>query len=154
MEVTQFTYFQQAGSLPLRPVAVEITYGLERILMALQGVDHFTKIRYSDSITYGEMFLQNEQEARAAAAAACRLCAEPQRRPTPRPRRARAQMSRYNLDVADVANQRSRFDLFDAEARAMVAQRLPLPAYDNLLKTSQAFNMLDARGAARARPRD
>ena len=56
-------------------------------------------------------------------------------------------MSRYNLDVADVANQRARFDLFDAEARAMVAQRLPLPAYDNLLKTSQAFNMLDARGA-------
>ncbi|WJX35068.1 Glycine--tRNA ligase, chloroplastic/mitochondrial 2 [Trifolium repens] len=60
MEITQFTYFQQAGSLSLSPVSVEITYGLERILMLLQGVDHFKKIKYSDGITYGELFLENE----------------------------------------------------------------------------------------------
>lgn len=111
MEITQFTYFQQAripslcspryathhirayfsspdapptlrpqaGSLPLKPVAVEITYGLERILMSLQRVNHFRDIRYNDVVTYGECFLQNEQE-----------------------------MSKYNLEVADVANQRQR----------------------------------------------
>ncbi|CAK7347748.1 unnamed protein product [Dovyalis caffra] len=60
MEITQFTYFQQAGSLQLSPISVEITYGLERILMLLQGVDHFKKIRYADGITYGELFLENE----------------------------------------------------------------------------------------------
>ncbi|KAK4411171.1 Glycine--tRNA ligase, chloroplastic/mitochondrial 2 [Sesamum angolense] len=60
MEITQFTYFQQAGSLQLMPVSVEITYGLERILMLLQGVDHFKKIQYADGITYGELFLENE----------------------------------------------------------------------------------------------
>lgn len=64
MEITQFTYFQQAGSLPLKPVAVEITYGLERILMSLQRVDHFKDIRYNDIVSYGECFMQNEQEAR------------------------------------------------------------------------------------------
>lgn len=60
MEITQFTYFQQSGSLQLLPVSVEITYGLERILMLLQGVDHFKKIQYADGITYGELFLENE----------------------------------------------------------------------------------------------
>eukprot|EP00192_Tetraselmis_astigmatica_P002230 CAMPEP_0117679166 /NCGR_PEP_ID=MMETSP0804-20121206/17675_1 /TAXON_ID=1074897 /ORGANISM="Tetraselmis astigmatica, Strain CCMP880" /LENGTH=1066 /DNA_ID=CAMNT_0005488581 /DNA_START=94 /DNA_END=3295 /DNA_ORIENTATION=- len=118
MEVTQFTYFQQAGGQALAVPAVEITYGLERILMALQGVNHFKDIRYNDSVTYGEMFLQNEYE-----------------------------MSVYNLDEADVAGQRARFDLFVAEATAMLEKRLPVPAYDHLLKTSHAFNILDARGA-------
>jgi glycyl-tRNA synthetase len=118
MEVTQFTYFQQAGSLPLKPAAVEITYGLERILMALQGVNHFRDIAYNDSLSYGEAFLQNEYE-----------------------------MSRYNLEVADVAAARTRFALHADEANALVAARLPLPAYDCLLKASHAFNVLDARGA-------
>jgi glycyl-tRNA synthetase len=118
MEVTQFTYFQQAGSLPLKPAAVEITYGLERILMALQGVNHFRDIAYNEHLSYGEAFLQNEYE-----------------------------MSRYNLEVADVAAARTRFALHADEANALVAARLPLPAYDCLLKASHAFNVLDARGA-------
>lgn len=119
MEVTQFTYFQQAGGRPLEVPAVEITYGLERIVMALQGVDHFKDIVYAPSgVTYGEMFLQNEYE-----------------------------MSRYNLDEADVEGQRRRFALYEAEARKLLDQRLPVPAYEHLLKLSHAFNVLDARGA-------
>lgn len=118
MEVTQFTYFQQAGGKVLDAPAVEITYGLERILMARQGVKHFKDIRYTDTVTYGELFLQNEYE-----------------------------MSCYNLEEADVAEQRQRFALFDAEARRLLAKRLPVPAYDHLLKLSHCFNILDARGA-------
>lgn len=118
MEITQFTYFQQAGGRPLPIPAVEITYGLERILMALQGVSHFKDIRYTDSITYGEMFMQNECE-----------------------------MGRYNLDLADVETQRKRFDLYNAEAKRLLEQRLPIPAYDHLLKLSHVFNIMDARGA-------
>jgi glycyl-tRNA synthetase len=118
MEVTQFTYFQQAGGRALDVPAVEITYGLERILMALQGASHFKDIAYSPGVSYGEMFLQNEYE-----------------------------MSVYNLDEADVEGQRRRFDLFEAEARSLLARRLPVPAYDHLLKLSHAFNILDARGA-------
>lgn len=118
MEVTQFTYFQQAGGRALDAPAVEITYGLERILMALQGVTNFKDIRYAPGVTYGEMFYQNEYE-----------------------------MSCYNLDEADVAGQRARFDLYDKEARRLLAKRLPIPAYDHLLKLSHTFNIMDARGA-------
>lgn len=118
MEITQFTYFQQCGSLPLSPVSVEITYGLERIIMSLQGVDHFKKILYSPGVTYGELFLDNERE-----------------------------MSQFNLEVADVERARQRFELYEAEARAMVERGLPIPAYDHVLKTSHVFNLLDARGA-------
>ena len=118
MEVTQFTYFQQCGSVKVNPVAVEITYGLERVLMALQNVDHFKDIRYNDSLTHGEMRLQDEYE-----------------------------MSVFNMDVASVENQRLRFDLADKEAQSLIENRLPLPAYDQLLKASHAFNILDARGA-------
>lgn len=118
MEITQFTYFQQAGGIKLSPPAVEITYGLERILMALQQVDHFKDIRYADGITYGEVFLQSEYE-----------------------------MSVYHLDVAEVEDQKARFDSYEEEAKRMLDRRLPVPAYDNLLKASHAFNVLDARGA-------
>lgn len=118
MEVTQFTYFQQAGGKPLPVPAVEITYGLERIIMSLQGVNHFKDIVYAPGVTYGEMFLQNEYE-----------------------------MSVYNLDSADVQGQRERFDLYEKEARKMLEQRLPVPAYDHLLKLSHTFNIMDARGA-------
>ncbi|CAG9461184.1 unnamed protein product [Pedinophyceae sp. YPF-701] len=118
MEITQFTYFQQAGGQPLDCVAVEITYGLERIVMALQGVDHFKDIQYNDKVKYGEMFLQNEYE-----------------------------MSVYNLDKADISDQRRRFELFQSEAKRMIEERLPIPAYDHLLKISHTFNVLDARGA-------
>ena len=118
MEVTQFTYFQQAGGKPLHVPAVEITYGLERILMALQGVSHFKDILYAPGVSYGEMFLQNEYE-----------------------------MSVFNLDEANVEDQRHRFELFEAEARRLLDKRLPIPAYDHLLKLSHTFNVMDARGA-------
>lgn len=119
MEVTQFTYFQQAGGKTLDAPAVEITYGMERIMMALQGVTNFKDIQYTEGgISYGELFLQNEYE-----------------------------MSCYNLDEADIEEQRVRFDLYDKEARRMLAKRLPVPAYDHLLKLSHTFNLLDARGA-------
>ncbi|XP_010503435.1 PREDICTED: glycine--tRNA ligase, chloroplastic/mitochondrial 2 isoform X2 [Camelina sativa] len=117
MEITQFTYFQQAGSLPLSPVSVEITYGLERIIMLLQEVDHFKKILYADGITYGELFLENEKE-----------------------------MSSYYLEHASVDRLQKHFDYFDEEARSLLALGFPIPAYDQLLKTSHAFNILDARG--------
>lgn len=117
-EITQYTYFQQVGSLPLDPIALEITYGMERILMALQGKSHFKDIIYAPGITYGEIFLQNEIE-----------------------------MSRYNLDEADVDRNRSLFELYEAEARDLIQKRLPIPAYNYLLRTSHTFNVLDARGA-------
>uniref|UniRef100_A0A6N2NCC4 glycine--tRNA ligase n=1 Tax=Salix viminalis TaxID=40686 RepID=A0A6N2NCC4_SALVM len=117
MEITQFTYFQQAGSLQLSPISVEITYGLERILMLLQGVDHFKKIRYADCITYGELFLENEKE-----------------------------MSAYYLEHASIHHLQKHFDFFEEEARSLLAAGLPIPAYDQLLKTSHAFNILDSRG--------
>ncbi|KAF5189070.1 Glycine--trna ligase alpha subunit [Thalictrum thalictroides] len=117
MEITQFTYFQQAGSLPLLPISVEITYGLERILMLLQGVDHFKKIQYADGITYGELFLENEKE-----------------------------MSAYYLEHASVDHLQKHFEFFEQEARSLLSLGLAIPAYDQLLKTSHAFNILDARG--------
>ncbi|GKU88509.1 hypothetical protein SLEP1_g2761 [Rubroshorea leprosula] len=117
MEITQFTYFQQAGSLQLSPISVEITYGLERILMLLQGVDHFKKIQYADGITYGELFLENEKE-----------------------------MSAYYLEHASVHHIKKHFDYFEEEARSLLASGLAIPAYDQLLKTSHAFNILDSRG--------
>ncbi|XP_031277499.1 glycine--tRNA ligase, chloroplastic/mitochondrial 2 isoform X2 [Pistacia vera] len=117
MEITQFTYFQQAGSLQLSPISVEITYGLERILMLLQGVDHFKKIQYANGITYGELFLENEKE-----------------------------MSAYYLEHASVLHLQKHFDFFEEEARSLIASGFPIPAYDQLLKTSHAFNILDSRG--------
>uniref|UniRef100_A0A803M9K5 glycine--tRNA ligase n=1 Tax=Chenopodium quinoa TaxID=63459 RepID=A0A803M9K5_CHEQI len=117
MEITQFTYFQQAGGLPLLPVSVEITYGLERILMLLQEVDHFKKIQYADGITYGELFSENEKE-----------------------------MSAYYLEHATVDHIQKHFDFFEKEARHLLELGLPIPAYDQLLKTSHAFNILDSRG--------
>ncbi|MGK5519660.1 glycine--tRNA ligase [Micromonospora sp. URMC 107] len=118
LEITQFTYFQQAGGVNLKPVSVEITYGIERILMALQGVRHFKEIRYAPGVTYGEVFGQAEYE-----------------------------MSRYALDDADVESTRRMLDLFAAEAQRMIDLRLPIPAHTFVLKCSHAFNVLDARGA-------
>ncbi|NED96585.1 glycine--tRNA ligase [Phytoactinopolyspora alkaliphila] len=118
MEITQFTYFQQAGGVSLDPVSVEITYGIERILMALQGVTHFKDIAYAPGVSYGEVFGQSEYE-----------------------------MSRYYLDDADVDANRALFETYAAEAERMLAQRLPVPAYTYVLKCSHVFNVLDARGA-------
>ncbi|GDY33822.1 glycine--tRNA ligase [Gandjariella thermophila] len=118
LEITQFTYFQQAGGLTLDPVSVEITYGVERIMMALQGVGHFRDIEYAPGISYGEAFGQAEYE-----------------------------MSRYYLDEADVATQRRLFEDYAAEARRTLDARLPVPAHTYVLKCSHTFNVLDARGA-------
>ncbi|MFD8301535.1 glycine--tRNA ligase [Streptomyces sp. NPDC059690] len=118
MEITQFTYFQQVGGVSLSPVSVEITYGLERILMNLQGVSHFKDIAYAPGITYGEVFGQNEYE-----------------------------MSRYYLDDADVDTNHRLFEAYAAEARRLLDLELPVPAYLYVLKCSHTFNVLDARGA-------
>jgi glycyl-tRNA synthetase len=118
LEITQFTYFQQAGGSTLDPVSVEITYGVERIMMALQDVDHFKKIAYAPGISYGEAFGQSEYE-----------------------------MSRYYLDDADVDTTKRMFEDYASEARRMVEARLPVPAHYYVLKCSHAFNVLDARGA-------
>jgi glycyl-tRNA synthetase len=118
LEITQFTYFQQSGGMTLDPVSVEITYGMERIIMALQGVSHFKDIAYAPGISYGEAFGQAEYE-----------------------------MSRYYLDDADIAANRVLFDTYATEADRLIEARLPVPAHSYVLKCSQAFNVLDARGA-------
>ncbi|HLS00959.1 MAG TPA: glycine--tRNA ligase subunit alpha, partial [Beutenbergiaceae bacterium] len=118
LEITQFTYFQQVGGQNLDPVSVELTYGMERILMAVQGVDHFKDMVYADGVTYGEIYGQSEYE-----------------------------MSRYYLDDADVAANTDLFNHYIAEAKRMVEARLPVPAYTYVLKSSHAFNVRDSRGA-------
>lgn len=122
MEVTQFTYFQQAGGLECRPVTGEITYGLERLAMYLQDVDNVFDLVWTraphGTVTYGEVFLQNEVE-----------------------------QSAYNFEHADVAEMRHRFDACEAEAQKLIALGLPLPAYDQVCKASHSFNLLDARRA-------
>ena len=118
LEITQFTYFQQAGGMSLDPVSVEVTYGVERIIMALQGVSHFKDIQYAPGITYGEAFGQAEYE-----------------------------MSRFYLDDADVDTQKRLFEDYADEARRMLDARLPVPAHLHVLKCSHTFNVLDSRGA-------
>jgi glycyl-tRNA synthetase len=118
MEITQFTYFQQAGGIELPVPAVEITYGVERILMALQKSSHFKDISWVGDVTYGDVFLQNERE-----------------------------QSKYNFEVAGVDRLRQSYEIFEAEARAAIAAGLVLPAHEYVLKCSHAFNVLDARGA-------
>lgn len=123
MEITQFTYFQQVGGQNLDPIPVELTYGVERILMALQGKTHFKDIVYAIAadgreITYGEAYGQQEYE-----------------------------MSRYYLDDADVDANRALYESYVSEATRMVEARLPVPAHIYILKSSHAFNVLDARGA-------
>ena len=117
-EITQFTYFQQAGGIPVDPVAVEITYGLERIAMTLQNVRHFKDIDFNGTRTYGDIFLNGEREH-----------------------------STYYYDTANVENIRQMYDLLEAEANTCLENGLVLPAHDNVLKCSHTFNILDARGA-------
>ena len=122
MEVTQFTYFQQAGGLDCRPVTGEITYGLERLAMYLQDVDNVYDLVWAYHqgrvITYGEVFHQNELE-----------------------------MSAYNFEQADTVSLFSWFDTCETECEKLVAADLPLPAYEMVLKASHSFNLLDARKA-------
>ncbi len=117
-EITQFTYFQQAGGMQLESPAVEITYGLERIAIALQGVNNFRDIKWTDTFTYGDVNLQSEQEHSA-----------------------------YNFEIADVERMRTVFDIAEAECLAALERGLILPAHDNVLKCSHTFNVLDTRGA-------
>ena len=122
MEVTQFTYFQQAGGIDCYPVTGEITYGLERLAMYIQGVDSVYDLVWSDGpfgkVTYGDVFLQNEVE-----------------------------MSTFNFEYANVEALFEQFDLFEAESARLIAAGLPLPAYEYVLKASHTFNLLDARKA-------
>jgi glycyl-tRNA synthetase alpha chain len=118
MEITQFTYFQQAGGFDLDPISVELAYGLERLGMYLQGVRRAHDMRWSADVRWGDVYFQNER-----------------------------QMSTYNYELADVAVHARHFDDFEAEARRCIDARLPLPAYDHVLKCSHAFNLLDARRA-------
>ncbi len=118
MEVTQFTYFQQAGSIDLHPITVEITYGLERLAMYLQGVDSVYDIAWNDSVSYGEIFHQAEVE-----------------------------FSTFNFEEANVEKLISFFDIYEQEALKLLEKKLILPAYDYCLKCSHTFNLLDARKA-------
>ena len=122
MEVTQFTYFQQVGGVECYPVTGEITYGLERLAMYLQGVDSVYDLVYSDGpfgkVSYGDVFHQNEVE-----------------------------QSTYNFEHAPVDALFRRFDELETECLALVDHGLPLPAYERMLETSHAFNLLDARHA-------
>ncbi len=118
MEITQFTYFQQAGGIDLKPVSGELTYGAERICMYLQGIDNVFDLQWNKDMKYGDIHLVTEQEH-----------------------------SRYNFESADVSMFQKLFDMYEAESLRLVEEGLVLPAYDYCLKCSHAFNMLDARGA-------
>ncbi len=118
MEVTQFTYFQEVGSLPCKPVLGEITYGLERLAMYLQGVENVFDLVWAPGVTYGDVFHQNEVE-----------------------------QSRYNFEESDPQWQLGQFDGFEREAKRLLERGLTLPGYEMVMKCSHAFNLLDARGA-------
>lgn len=118
MEITQFTYFQIAGSIELSPISVELTYGLERIAMYLQGVDNVYDLKWNDTITYGNVHHQQEVE-----------------------------QSTYNFEKADVDMLLDLFGKYETESRKVIADNLVLPAYEYCLKCSHTFNLLDARGA-------
>lgn len=122
MEVSQFTYFQQVGGLECYPVTGEITYGLERIAMYLQGVDSIYDLVWAHGpqgdVSYGDVFLQNERE-----------------------------MSSFNFEYADVDFLFSAFDQYEKDAQTLTEAKLPLPAYEMVMKASHTFNLLDARKA-------
>ena len=122
MEVSQFTYFQQVGGLECYPVTGEITYGLERIAMYLQGVDSIYDLIWAHGpdgdVTYGDVFLQNEVE-----------------------------MSTFNFEYADVDFLFSAFDQYEKDCRCLIDNNLPLPGYEMVMKASHTFNLLDARKA-------
>ncbi len=118
LEITQFTYFQQAGGLDLDPVAVELTYGLERIAMFLQGVREVWDLQWDEHHTYGDILKRQEIEH-----------------------------CEYAFHVADVARLQQLYELYEAEAKAAIARGLVIPAYDYILRCSHTFNLLDTRGA-------
>lgn len=117
MEVTQFTYFQQCGGVDCRPVSIEITYGLERLTMYLQGVDSIFDIQWNNALTYGDVHLQGEIEN-----------------------------STYNFEASNPELLFTLFKLHEQEAQQLLQRELVLPAFDQVLKCSHTFNLLDARG--------
>lgn len=118
MEVTQFTYFQQVGGFDCKPVAGELTYGLERLAMYIQGVDRVYDLRFNNhGVTYGDVFLENERE-----------------------------FSAYNFEVADTETLFDAFKKAAAECQRCIDAKLPLPAYDQAIEASHIFNVLNARG--------
>jgi glycyl-tRNA synthetase alpha chain len=118
MEVTQFTYFQQVGGIDCKPITGEITYGLERLAMYLQGVDSVYDLQYSENVKYGDVFHQNEVE-----------------------------QSTYNFEHSDVEFLPTAFNAHEKQAQHLVKEKLALPAYEQTLKAAHTFNLLDARGA-------
>ena len=118
MEVTQFTYFQQVGGLDCKPVLGELTYGLERLAMYLQGKDSVFDLVWTEGMSYGDVYHQNEVE-----------------------------QSKYNFELANTQMLFQHFGQFEAEAKRLIEAGLPLPGYEMVLKCSHTFNLLDARGA-------
>src|SRR6188508_1223465 len=118
MEVTQFTYFQQVGGIECKPITGEITYGLERLAMYLQGVDNVYDLKWTESLSYGDVYHQNEVE-----------------------------QSAYNFEHADVEFLFTAFAAHEKQAKHLMEQQLALPAYEQVLKAAHTFNLLDARGA-------
>ncbi len=117
MEISQFTYFQQVAGLDLFPVSVELTYGLERLAMYIQDIDDYRRLKWNDRTLYGELFFPKEVE-----------------------------FSEYNFNAADTALLFDLFADYEKECRELLAKQLVYPAYDNLLRCSHTFNLLDARG--------
>jgi glycyl-tRNA synthetase alpha chain len=118
MEITQFTYFQQVGGIDANPVAVEITYGLERLASYIQDKENVYELEWVNGITYGDVFRQPEFEH-----------------------------SKYTFEISDATMLFSLFSMYEEEARRAMAEKLVFPAYDYVLKCSHSFNLLDARGA-------
>ncbi|MBE9547745.1 MAG: glycine--tRNA ligase subunit alpha [Proteobacteria bacterium] len=118
MEITQFTYFQQVGGIDLNPICAEITYGIERIAMYLQGIDNVYDLEWTEGVKYGDVHHRGEVE-----------------------------FSTYNFEEADIEMSRKLFDMYEAESIKMAEKNLVLPTYDYCLKCSHIFNILDARGA-------
>ncbi len=118
MEITQFTYFQQVGGIDVRPVAAEITYGVERLAMFIQGVDSMFDLKWVGDITYGHVFHQAEVE-----------------------------FSKFNFEASDAEKLFTLFNIYEREAERLIGLELVLPGYDYVLKCSHIFNLLDARGA-------
>ncbi len=118
MEITQFTYFQQMGSIPLKPISLEITYGIERLAMYLQGKDNVYETMWNKYVPYGKLFKENER-----------------------------QFSIFNFEKANVETLYGLFETYKKEFEALIEQKLYLPAYDYLIKAAHSFNLLDARNA-------
>jgi glycyl-tRNA synthetase alpha chain len=118
MEVTQFTYFQQVGGIDCKPITGEITYGLERLAMYLQGVENVYDLKWTEGLSYGDVYLQNERE-----------------------------QSAYNFEHSDVDFLLQAFGAHEKQAQHLMQAALALPAYEQVLKCAHTFNLLDARGA-------